>query len=216
MEFLKELFEAGALTWEQFSTAVSEKGYKLADLSTGNYVGKKKHDDEIATKTTAINDLQNQLKTRDTDIQQLQDQLTSAGDDATKIADLTTQLEKLQGDYTNAQKDYNARLGKQRYEFAVKEYANSQKFTSNAAKRDFINEMLSENLKMKNDTIVGADDFMSEYAKVNSDAFVIEEPEPAPAPEPKPIFVTPQQQQQNVSNNPFENAFHFSGVREKQ
>ena len=38
MEFLKALFENGALTWEQFSEAVNAKGYKVADLSTGNYV----------------------------------------------------------------------------------------------------------------------------------------------------------------------------------
>ena len=48
MEFLKALFENGALTWEQFSEAVNAKGYKIADLSAGNYVSKQKYDNDIA------------------------------------------------------------------------------------------------------------------------------------------------------------------------
>lgn len=215
MEFLKELFGEGSLTYEQFSQAVSAKGYKLADLSTGNYVGKHKYDDEVAAKESAINDLKAQLKTRDADIRGLKDQLTSDADNATKITDLTSQLEKLQGDYDTAKKDYEARLGKQSYEFAVKEFANSQQFTSNAAKRDFINEMISENLKMKNGNIIGADDFMKVYSEANSDAFVVSEPEPEPQPEPemKPTFVQPTAPQIPANDNPFENAFNFVGIR---
>ena len=60
MDFLKALFNAGALTWEQFSEAVNGKGYKIADLSTGNYVSKKKFDDEIQTRETTISELNTQ------------------------------------------------------------------------------------------------------------------------------------------------------------
>lgn len=49
MEFLRELFTA-PLSFEAFQEAVNKKGYKLADLSTGNYVGKEKHE-------KALNDL---------------------------------------------------------------------------------------------------------------------------------------------------------------
>lgn len=215
MEFLKELFGEASLTYEQFAQAVNSKGYKLADLSTGNYVGKHKYDDEVAAKESAINDLKEQIKTRDRDIRGLKDQLQGDADNATKVTDLTTQLEKLQGDYDNAKKDYEARLGKQSYEFAVKEFANAQNFTSNAAKRDFINEMISENLKMKNGNIIGADDFMKVYSEANSDAFVVSEPEPEPQPEPemKPTFVQPTAPQVPANDNPFENAFNFAGIR---
>lgn len=41
MEFLKELFTE-PMTFEQFAKSVSEKGYKIADLSTGEYVSKGK------------------------------------------------------------------------------------------------------------------------------------------------------------------------------
>ena len=41
MEFLKELF-AQPLSYDEFAKAVTEKGYKLADLSKGEYVSKGK------------------------------------------------------------------------------------------------------------------------------------------------------------------------------
>ena len=72
---LKKLFESGALTYEQFSAAVSNAGYKLADLSTGNYVSKKKYEDELQAKDATIEDLNNQITTRDTDITNLKTQL---------------------------------------------------------------------------------------------------------------------------------------------
>lgn len=215
MDFLKELFGEEPLTFEQFSQAVSAKGYKLADLSTGNYVGKHKYDDEISAKDDAIKDLKAQIKTRDADIQGLKDQISAGGDNETKLQDLTAQLEKLQGDYDTAKREYENKLGKQSYEFAVREFANNQQFTSNAAKRDFINEMISENLKMKNGSIIGADDFMKVYSEANSDAFVVDnpEPEPQPTPEPKPTFVQPTAPQIPGNENPFESAFQFSGIR---
>lgn len=42
MEFLKVLFENGAVTWDQFAKGVKDKGLKIADLSEGNYVSKQK------------------------------------------------------------------------------------------------------------------------------------------------------------------------------
>jgi chromosome segregation ATPase len=189
---LKELFGEEALTLSQFESKLAEKGIKLADLSTGNYVAKKKYEDEIASKDSAISDLKGQIKTRDNDIKDLKTQISEAGDDATKLADVTAQLEKLQGDYATAKNEYDAKLKKQGYEFAVREFANEQKFTSNAAKKMFINEMVNENLKMKDNTIIGADDFLKVYSEANADSFIVDEPEPTPEPEPgKPEFGKP-------------------------
>lgn len=216
MEFLKALFEAGALTWEQFEKAVTDKGYKLADLSTGNYVSKAKYDDELKQKDTTITDLTGQIKSRDKDLTALQTQLANVDtDNATKVADLTTQLEKLKGDYATQHSDYEKRLAAQSYEFAVTEYANSQKFSSNAAKRDFIKQMIAENLKMKDKQILGADDFATKYKETDPDAFVsepaLEPPAPGPTPEPnKPTFVQPTPPQPALESNPFN--FNFSGI----
>lgn len=212
MDFLKELFESGALTWEQFTQAVSEKGYKLADLSTGNYVAKKKYEDEVGAKETSISDLQEQLKSRDKDLKDLKSQLSDGSkDNETKISELTEQVTKLQSDYKNATADYEKRLSTQAYNFAVREYAGGKKFTSEAAKRDFINEMISANLTMKDNTIVGATDFETSYRANNADAFVVEEPPKAPEDDKKPIFVQPTAPTPSTADeNPFLSAFGFT------
>ena len=90
-------------------------------------------------------------------------------------------------------------------------FANNKKFSSNAAKRDFIKEMTSANLTMQNDVIMGADDFANNYMKNNSDAFVVEQPN---EPDNKPSFVMPTVPTPNPGNdNAFIQAFNFTGVR---
>lgn len=207
MEFLKALFESGALTWEQFSAAVTDKGYKLVDLSSGNYVSKLKYDDDIQTRDTTISDLNTQIANRDTDIATLQSQLTDGSKDSeTKISDLTSQIATLQSNYEAQKTDYESKLSAQQYEFAVRNFAGKQKFSSNAAKRDFIKEMISANLTMQDKTIMGADDFATKYRETNSDAFVADEPAPpAQEPENKPTFIQP-----TPPTPPEENPFNFN------
>lgn len=213
MEFLKALFESGALTWEEFSQAVTGKGYKLADLSTGSYVSRKKYEDELAAKDSTISDLTSQIDTRDSDLADLKSKLETAGtDNKTKVAELTTQIAKLQGDYDSVKSEYEGKLSSQAYEFAVKEFAGTKKFSSNAAKRDFINEMIREGLKMKDGALLGAEDFVKSYAESNSDAFVPENPDSTPP----PTFVNPSTPTPPPSDNAFLNAFSFVGVRPKQ
>lgn len=211
MEFLKSLFESGALTWEEFSKAVTDKGFKLADLATGNYVSKSKYDDDLGSRDATITELTGQIATRDTDLADLKEKLEAAGtDNKTKVAELTAQVTKLQGDYDTVKTDYEAKLSQQAYEFAVKEFANTKQFTSNAAKRDFINEMIKENLKMKDSTLLGAEDFVKAYSEANADAFVVDKPKEEP---PAPNFVNPSNPTPPPSDNAFANAFNFTGVR---
>ena len=56
MEFLRELF-AQPLSFEAFVKAVEEKGYKLADLSKGEYVAKGKLDDALNKNKTLTDDI---------------------------------------------------------------------------------------------------------------------------------------------------------------
>ena len=222
-EFLKELFGDQALTYEQFAESIKTRGYKLADLSTGNYVDKRKYTDELSAKDTALEELKGQIKTRDGDIKNLKAQIAEGAEKDTKMAELNSQIEKLQGEYENAKKDYEARIGKHSYEFAVKEFANAQKFTSSAAKKQFINEMVSENLKMKNGNIIGADDYLKVYKEANEDSFVVEQQsgdeqqQQQQGSEPLPTFVQPTApQSQQGDENPFISAFNFAGIRAKE
>ena len=212
MDFLKELFGEEALTWEQFSEAVTSKGFKVADLSKGNYVSKKKFDDEIKTRDTTISELNSTISVRDNDIEDLKQKLETGGqDNETKVKDLLTQISTLQGQYEEEKSTLETKLSKQAYEFAVRDFANSQKFTSTAAKRDFEREMISAELTMKDNSIIGANDFVTSYKEKNADAFVTAEPEPTP--EPKPTFIQPTPPTPQPSDNPFDAVFNFNGVR---
>ena len=212
---LKELFEKaenGTLNYEQFNSLCEKEGLKLADLSTGEYVSKKKYETELGAKEETINTLQTTITNRDNDLSKLKTQLKEAGADSTKLTELSNEFDSLKTKYEEDSANYQKQLQEQSYGFAVREFAGQQKFTSNAAKRDFITSMLKKDLKLENDKILGADDFVSLYAKENEDAFVKEDAEP----KQKPQIVS---SSSGVGNNTAstEDAggfnFNFTGVR---
>ena len=79
MEFLKALFEAGALTWEQFSEAVKKAGFEVVNAADGAYVPKVDLDakqQELDTANTTIKDLRETTKAWDgKDPKKLEDDL---------------------------------------------------------------------------------------------------------------------------------------------
>lgn len=209
---IKEIFdkaENGTLTYQQFLAAVQAANANFADLSEGNYVSKQRYEDELKQRDTRITTLSETIKTRDTDLATLQNTLKDAGDiEALKTASID--LDKLQKKYDKEMKEYQTQLAKQAYEFAVKDFANSKKFTSNAAKRDFVNSMIAKNLTIENGVIMGAEDFTNAYAKDNSDAFMTETQQS----EPKPTFVAPTGNQTTPQTEDptggFASAFNFT------
>lgn len=210
---VKTLFdnaENGTLTYEQFQEACKVNNANFTDLSEGNYVSKNKYDNEIATKDQQIATLNTTIGTRDTDLATLKSQLESAGTDKGELKKLNEQFSTLQNQYNQDMEKYKNQLASQSYEFAVKEFANTKKFTSNAAKRDFVASMINKNLQMENNKILGAEDFVAMYSAENSDAFVVENPQPA-TPQPQPQFVAPAQG--NSQGQPSGFQFNFTGVR---
>lgn len=215
---IKEIFEAaenGVLTFQQFEDAVKAGGAKFVDLNEGNYVSKNKYENEIASRDTQISTLNGTISERDKDLEGLRTQLEAAGTDAEKLNTVTNDLSTLQNKYNADIKEYQNKLKHQAYEFAVKEFANSKNFTSNAAKRDFVNSMIGKELKMDGNMILGAEDFVAAYTKDNADAFVVATPDPTPdPPKPKPTFVSPTQggEPNNDPTGGFANAFHFTEI----
>lgn len=215
MDFIKKLFEGSeGLTYESFMAKANEAGIKFANLSEGKYVSKSKYDDDISAKDSQITSLNETIGTRDNDLATLKTQLEQAGVDQTKLTQLSADMAALETKYADDVKSYKARLSKQAYEFAVREFANSKKFTSNAAKRDFVNSMIAKELKMDNNKILGADDFVTSYTVDNADAFVVEQAEPEPQ-KPKPTFVNPTGGSDPGAGGS-EFAFNFTGVRPKE
>ena len=220
---IKELWEKaqtedGTLTLEQFEGLAKANNVKFADVTDGKYVSINKYQDDLKAKDTEINGLNDTIKSRDTDLADLQKQLGEAGTDAGKLEELNTSLSALQTKYDTDTKALQDRLTKQGYEFAVREFAATKNFSSGAAKRDFINQMIERNLKMSKDgkSIMGAEDFVTEYSTDNADAFIVDTPSD---PEPDyelPQFVAPTQgsvdMQQDVTGG-FADAFHFTTVR---
>ena len=220
---IKELFEkaeGGSLTYEQFESAAKAANAKFTDLNEGNYVSKSKYTSDLQAKEDQIKTLNDNLSARDTDMNDLKTKLEAAGADADKLATLTNDFTALQSKYDEDKKNYETKLSKQAYEFAVKEFANEKKFTSQAAKRDFTQSMIAENLKFKDGKILGAEDFVQSYTENNADAFVKENPDPNPptpaapaAPLPQFVAPTPGGNPAPAESNAFADAFHFTGVR---
>lgn len=188
---IKELFdkaEGGTLTYEQFTEAAGKS--KFVDVSTGDYVSVNKHNDEVEKLNKQIETLNGTIKTRDSDLKELQGKLKEAGADVDKLSTLSNDLANLQQKYDTDTKNYKAQLEKQAYEFAVKEFANGYEFSSKAAKKDFIREMIGAELKVDEKGIVGGTDFYKRYASENADAFVTKsEPKEEPKVEqPIPHF----------------------------
>ena len=209
---IKEIFADRTLTYEQFTELA--KDAKFVDLSEGNYVSKNKFDNEISAKSKEIESLNTTIKTRDTDLNELQNRLKAASEDSEQLSTLSNEIEKLKSKYETDTKALEKQLAEQAYSFAVKEFANTQNFSSGAARRDFEREMLAQNLTMKDGTILGAEDFIKVYTATNADAFVKTEEK---APNGKPMFTksTTQTNTPAEGSNGFMEAFNFVGVRPK-
>lgn len=232
MSTLKEFFEKGEdgkLTYEEFEALTKEAGAKFKDLSTGQYVSIGKYESDLKSaqdNATAlqeqIDNLNSTITTRDEDLAALQQKVAEAEGDAQKLAELGQSLTDMQTKYEAQLAEQQTQMQKQAYEFAVKDFANTKKFSSKAAKRDFTQAMINRGLQMEDGKLIGAEDFVDIYSKENDDAFykepeVVPQPEPAkeeaPKEEPVPTFVASTQGQAKP-NEDF--GFHFNGVRAKQ
>lgn len=213
MEFLKELFNGEALTYDQLAAKVQEKKLNIVDISGGQYVGRGKYDDQIKARDTQIQELTEQIKQRDTDIADLNGKLTAAQGDAGKLAEVQKSLTELQAKYDTDAKAWEKKVNDQAYEFAVKEKAGSLSFTSNSAKEAFTAKAIAAGLKWDGGILMGFDDFTAKYKSEDPGAFVPDKPvDPEPAPK-TPQIVAPSSPNSGGNTNSFSGLFHFNGVR---
>lgn len=170
--------EFNSLVEKNYKTVAELNGVKtkLDNLTTERDALKSKYDEDIAT--------------RDEDLKKLQKQIEEAGTDAEKLKTTIAELDSLKQTYESDKQKYEDELMKQKYEFAVKEKANSLKFTSNAAKKSFINDVIATGLKMKDDTLLGFDDFVTKYKEEDAGVFVVENTEGNGDTTPPPSFST--------------------------
>lgn len=185
--FEKAKNEDGLVSADSFNEAIKANKAKFTDLSEGKYVDKQKYLDDLATKDTEISTLNETLSTRDTDLEALKSQLEEAGGDSSKLEELTAKFSELQSKYETDTKALQGKLNEQAYEFAVRDFAGKQKFTSKAARKEFERQMIAKSLPMENGNIMGANDWLKEYSKENGDSFVKEQKN-QPSADKKPKF----------------------------
>lgn len=128
IEFLKECFENDE-AFKKFEEKVDEKGIKIADLSTGEYVAKKKYDDKVTE--------YNNLQTKYSDLEK-----NAQTDEAskTKIKDLETELGEYKSKYETLDNQH-------------KHHLNKEMVLSNGFKKEFADFVVSEISKNVSDTI---------------------------------------------------------------
>lgn len=168
------------------------KHVRFADLSEGGYVSRSKYDDKVNGLTQQVTDLQAQITQRDTDLAGLNEQLTAAQADAGQLAEVQKQLSSLQSKYDKDSKAWEAKNAQQAYEYAIRSKAGELKFTSAAAKKEFIREAIAAQFKQDGDTLMGYTDFVAKYQADDPGAFVTEAPAADPKPaDPVPTIVLP-------------------------
>ncbi len=138
MEFLKELFPQ-PLSFEEFVKAVESKGYKLADLSKGEYVAKGKLDDALSKNKTLTDDIAKLNK----DITDLKNSNASADDYKKKFEELQKKIEDDEKAAKEAAED-------KALTDAITAVFGEKKFTSDYVRNGIIADMKTEIAKAEN------------------------------------------------------------------
>ncbi len=66
-------------------------------------------------------------------------------------------------------------LSQKDYDYKINELTSGLKFSSNGAKRSFIEDLKAKDLKLENNTLLGFDDFVKSYQETDPSAFMQEE-----------------------------------------
>lgn len=166
-----------------FDGATEEQINAILDINSKDIGNAKAKTDTL---TAQINTLNDQIKQRDADLTAMRDKLNAAQADAGKLTEAQTALSDLQAKYAADQKAWDEQKKAQAYEFAVKSKAGEMKFSSNAAKNDFVRSAIEKNMQLDGDRILGFDDFAKAYREADPSAFVLDEPQ-----KPQPTITLP-------------------------
>lgn len=172
MEFLKEIL--GEELYSQVNEKVTsynsdEKNknnqVKIGNLGSGNYVGKDKFD----AKETEISGLKQQLTDANATIKSYEDM------DIEAIKQSAKDWETKYNTDTQALQD---KLAKKDYESVVNSKISGLKFSSEGARKSFVNDLLAKELKLEKGNILGFDDFVTSYKETDPKAFESDTPKP--------------------------------------
>lgn len=163
---MKKLVDiVGKEVYEGLSDEIKkEYGEKDLIINDGNYIPKAKFDSLNEQKK----DLENQLKETNDKMQEL-----SKVDNE----ELKQKIVDLQKKYDEDTKALNDKYEAREYDIKLKDYAKDLKFSSNSAKKSFMNDLKEKELKFEDDKLVGFDDFVNSYKESDPTAFMEEKEE---------------------------------------
>lgn len=123
--------------------------------------------DKLATKA---NKFEEDLKTANETLEKFKDI------DPDKMAE---EIDKYKKAAEDSEKNFKAELEKRDYNDAIDKLLSEIKFTSEAAKRAFKNDLIENPLQLRNGAVVGFDDVLKQAKESDPSAFVNEETEKA-------------------------------------
>ena len=183
----RKFLEDMGLDKEVVDKIMTENG---SDIQNARNSEKSKFDTERTSLQGQISELQGQVTQRDADLTDLQIKLTAAQADAGKLTEAQQALTGLQSKYDTERQEWEKKSAQQSYEFAIKTAAADLKFTSTAAKREFIRSAIDKKMSMEGEKVLGFSDYVEAYKKDDPGAFKVED-QPAPPAPPKPDIVMP-------------------------
>jgi hypothetical protein len=122
----------------------------------------KEKDEKIQNLTTEKDGLSSQLQELNVQVKKFSELDTN---------ELQNTIKTLNEKYENDTKALSSKLSKQNYEFKIKEITNGIKFSSESAKKAFIQDLKEKDLKLEENKILGFDDFLNSYKETDPNAF---------------------------------------------
>ena len=87
------------------------------------------------------------------------------------------QIKEWKEKYETETKSLNDKISKREREYVINELTRDLKFSSNSAKKTFMEELANKKLKIENGKMLGFDDYVSSYKETDPEAFIAEKEE---------------------------------------
>lgn len=138
--------------------------------------------DEIMAEYGAdFNKKDKEIETLKTEKSGIEQQLNDANEKIKSFAtinveDMKQQITDLETKYNQDTENLKKELSKKEYDYKINDLVKELKFSSNGAKKAFLNDLKEKNLEFDQDNnLVGYDDFIASYKEADPTAFVNEE-----------------------------------------
>lgn len=128
----------------------------------------------------SINELKKENEKLKTEKEGLETQLTEAnskieGFKEIDVDKIKAEVDEWKEKYETDTKNLKDSLTQKDYDYKVQELTNGLKFSSNGARKSFINDLKEKNLKLEDGKLLGFDDFVKSYQENDPNAFMNEE-----------------------------------------